>query len=191
MLGTDGETKKQLWDRLPGHYEFIRSRHHDMVIRDRRYTVADLKCPSTGTTEIISRPPTDPAYQSELLLSSTFSHFLKMLGEVPVKEERVFRLQNGEWSLWNADENKIVTEKVADLTLRHEVSSISTELRAVQLPWVDGKGLNKWLGVCFNKSVEYNLDFWQLTHRIENGEGMEMTQGTSYLKISEHQHEGD
>lgn len=79
-----------------------------------------------------------------------------------------------------------MTEKITDLTLEREISPSSIKLRAVQRPWVDGKGENKYLG------LEFHMDekpYWTMHHKIKQGEE-ETVQGTRYGKIPEDRQEG-
>lgn len=182
-----GRAKQQLWDRLPGYYKFSRDRHHDMLINERKVTQADISCPSSGWCEITSRAPTDPTYQSERLQTSKF-YITTKTGDLALEAEaRVFRLKNGEWSLWNTDGHLTVTKKITDLTVERDYLGSFTKLRAVQLPWEDGNGVNKYLGLDFSREDT----FWMLHHRIEQKEGQVNTvQGTTYYKIPEDRQEG-
>lgn len=157
-----------------------------MLINGQNFTQADIKCPTRGQSEIVSRASANPAYQIELLQTSIF-YLVTKTGKVAVKTEaRVFRFQNGEWSLWDTDGYDIVTEKITDLTLEREISPSSIKLRAVQRPWVDGKGENKYLG------LEFHMDekpYWTMHHKIKQGEE-ETVQGTRYGKIPEDRQEG-
>lgn len=184
--------KQQLWDGLPGKYQLSRKRHHDVLINGQKYTQADLNCPSWGDSEIRIRDPTDPMYQFELLQASIF-YLVTKTGDVAMQTEaRVFRLQDREWSLWDADDSGIVTKKITDLTLEPEIIPSSARLKAVQQPWVDGKGVNKYLGLDFLKSEkqDWSMLGWSMHHRIEQREEETTVQSTSYHKIPVARQEG-
>ncbi|CAF9934117.1 MAG: hypothetical protein ALECFALPRED_005853 [Alectoria fallacina] len=179
--------KQQLWDGLPGQYQFSRERHHEVLINGQKCIQADLNCPSWGNSEIRSRTSTDPMYQFELLQISHF-YLVTKTGDVDVQTEaRVFRLQNREWSLWDTDGKGVVTKKITDLTLEPEIIPSSARLKAVPLPWVDEKGVNKYLGLDFRMSEKL---YWSMHHRIEQREGETTVQSTSYLKIPVDRQEG-
>ncbi len=111
-----------------------------MLINERKVTQADISCPSSGWCEIISRAPTDPAYKSECLQTSKFYITTKTDDLAPEAEAPVFRLRDGEWSLWNTDGHFTVTEKITDLTVERDYLGSFTKLKAVQQPWKDGNG---------------------------------------------------
>ena len=189
------QIQQQLWDRLPGEYQFSRSKHHNMLVSGQKCTQADIEPVSWGRSEIDPRTPTDPAYESELLQRSTFYIVFKNSPEIKVEkiEARIFRLQNGEWSLWNTDGTDrecAVTEKLVDLTLGQETIALFVKLKAVKLPWKDANGLNKWLGLEFCVGEEGDEGYWHLYHRLEDGDGEETVEETEYRKIPEDRREG-
>lgn len=110
-------------------------------------------------------------------------------------EARVFRLKDGEWSLWNTDRNGTVTEKITDLILvqEAELHSSFVALRASKHPSRDGKGVSKYLGIEFYLGETL---FWTMYHGIEQsrvrgkGEGGGTLQVTKYKKIPEAQQKG-
>ncbi|CAD6567377.1 MAG: hypothetical protein ASARMPREDX12_000231 [Alectoria sarmentosa] len=184
--------KQQLWDGLPGQYHFSRERHHDVLINGQKCTQADLNCPSRGNSEIRSRASTDPMYQFELLQISHF-YLVTKTGDVAVQTEaRVFRLLNREWSLWDTDSKGIVTKKITDLRLEPEIIPSSAKLKTDQQSWVDGKGVNKYLGLDFHKSekLDWTMLDWTMHHRIEQRKGETTVQSTSYHKVPGERQEG-
>lgn len=104
-------------------------------------------------------------------------------------EARVFRLKDGEWSLWNTDRNGTVTEKITDLILIQEAERHLkfVTLKASKHAWKDGKGLNKYLGMEFYLGETLS---WTMYHRLEQSEGEGTLQVTKYKKMSEDQQEG-
>ena len=77
-------------------------------------------------------------------------------------------------------------EKITDLTLDREYLG-PPKLKAVQQPWVDGNGVNKYLGLEFARDGTS----WTLHHRIEQKDGQLTTvKGTTYYKIPEDRQEG-
>ena len=154
MFGSDdsistspNKAKRQLWNWLPGTYQMSCDKHHDMVVNGQKRNQADMRSPY-GESKITSRTPTDPAYQSELLQTSFFYLLTKNRDVATECEARVFRFQNGEWSLWNTDDNCVVTEKIADLTLKELLPPYAT-LKSAQKEWKDRKGVGKYLGLNF------------------------------------------
>ena len=160
--------------------------HHNMLINGQKLTQADIESPTRGVSIILSRASKHPTYPSELLQISTLFLFTKNGKGTLEQEARVFRFQNGELSLWNTDDNLIVTEKITDMTLKHEISSSLSRLKAVQQPWVDGNGENKYLGLKIYWDEE---PCWTMHHKIKQGEE-EMVQGTKYCKLPEDRQEG-
>ena len=158
-----------------------------MVINGRKCTSADIE-ECWGISDITSRAPTDPAYESERLQESHFYHITRTKDVAEERESRVFRLQNGEWNFWKTDGDSVAVEKVADLTLGGEIDASSANMRAVQLPWVDGNEVNKYLGFDFHNTGEE--PWWTMQHRIVWGDGSETVQGTWYSKMTEAQQEG-
>ena len=178
--------KRQLWDGLPGEYEFRRHKHHDTVINGRKRTQADMES-SYGESEIKCRDVTDPAYQSELLQTSKF-YLLTKDGDYAIEREaRVFRLQNGEWSLWDTDHHCVVTEKITDLRLmEQELMPPYATLNSVQKDWKDRKGVGKYLGLNFQ--MDEDLD-WTMRHKVER-EGKVTLEETKYRKEPEDRRKG-
>ena len=182
--------KRQLWDRLPGIHECSRSRHHDIFIRGdevlepRSCTSADLGF-AFGESHIIRRRPTDPNYESELLLKSILLLNIKNTHHRAVQtQHHVLRLQTGEWSYWLADADGIVIRKIRDL----EYNDPSPKFTGRNQPWNETYGSNRYL------SLEFSFSSGQLsltiTHRIKWENGRETVEVTSYDKVGEVEQEG-
>lgn len=191
MFGSDSIStfpyiaKRQLWDRLPGKYRFMRDWHHDLLINGQKCTQADIIC-SWGIAEVTSCASADPLYQTELLQTSDF-YIVTKTGDVALMAEaRVFRFLNGEWSLWDTDGYGTVTKKITNLELAPDISPSYAELKAVERPWVDGKGENVYLGLKFYPSEE---PWWTMHHSIKQGKEVTV-QGTWYRKLHKDRQEG-
>lgn len=113
MFGLLSSTEQRLWDGLPGVYESYHLRHHDGFFDDQN----GPQYSSTGDSEIRSRAPTDPAYESELVQRSTYNGVLRTGEKTKMVEARAFRFQNGKWSLWEVDDDEVVIKKTADINL--------------------------------------------------------------------------
>lgn len=186
------QAKRQLWELLPGTYAFDRDKHHDMIIKGKKLTQADMhedyKYRAHGVTIITRRTPTDPEYEPELLQTNQFCFVTAKMDLFVHAEARVFRLQDGEWSFWNTDSSLNVTEKIADLVSAggyHQPYEL--KLRAAQQPWVDGKGVNKHLGFDFCMSEE---PYWMMHHRLGQKDEVPTVQLTRYTKIPEEREKG-
>lgn len=127
----------------------------------------------------------DPAYQSELLQTSFFYLLTKNRDLAVECEERVFRLQNGKWSLWNTDGKGVVTEKITELTLKEPMPPSAT-LKSDQKDWKDGNGVGKYLGLKFYMGEEPS---WTMYHKVER-EGKVTLQETLYRKKPDPRQEG-
>lgn len=191
MFGLDclsiypARVERQLLNQLPGIYEFHRDKHHDMLISnwlvsDQHQTHADIDGPARGMTKIVSRPPTHPEYDFELLEVSIFSMVTTTGAKAGGTEARVFRLKGGQWSLWNTGNGRSVTEKITDLTMEDELTPGYAKLRTVRPQWVDGRGITKYLGFDF---FEYGQLWWTMHHRIEKKDGQTTLQKTTYKKL--------
>ena len=169
---------------MPGMYKFERDTHHDMFIEGQSYTSADIKS-CYGKSIITSRNSTDPEYQSELLQESFFCYLTRTLDVAKQAEQRVFRLQNGEWSYWSTNGHGKATKKITDLVLIDDTSA--PRFQAKQQSFSDRNGVNKHLGLTFYMS---DTPFWMMHHRIQWPDGRETVQGTTYSKIAEHRKQG-
>ena len=163
---------------MPGMYKFERDKHHDMIVKGQKCTSADITS-CRGKSRITSRPSTDPEYESELLQESRCTYDTRTLGKFKQDQERVFRIQNGEWSYWSTNGNGKATEKIADLVLVSDFSALV--FRAKQPGLVDRNGVNKHLGFTF---YERDTRHWAMHHKIQWPGGHETVQANNYYKLA-------
>ena len=169
---------------MPGMYKFRRGMHHDITVDGESFTSAEIKaCP--GESTFISRGSTDPEYQSEILQESHFIYITTTLDVAEMYEQRVFRLQNGEWSYWSTNGHGKATKKITDLVLINVTST--PVLRAKEERFVDRNGVNKHLGLTFHMS---DKPWFEMHHRILWPDGRETVEGTTYSKLAEHRQKG-
>ena len=188
--------KRRLWGQVPGIYECWRTSHHDMfikgdkVLEPRRCTSADI-ADANGESHFIRRTPTDPSYESELLLKTIILLDTKTGDRAYWTEHHVFRLQNGEWSYWTADEEGIVKRKIRDLQYKYDYLTDTPQLRGTDQPWDETYGQNVYLGLDFNlKDSEPSLRSLRITHRIKWKDGQNTAETTLYIKVREFEQEG-
>ena len=147
-----------------------------MLVKGHKYTQGDIKCPIKGKCEITSRASPNPAYQSELLWSFRYWLVTKngdiMMGD----EDFVFRLQDGELSLWYKYGDGTVTERMTKLMLEHELYPHHAKMRSAEHPWEDDDddGMSKYLGLNFDIGES---PYWMTYHRLEHKEGGEEDAG--------------
>lgn len=88
FVDTDRDTaQRQLWNRLPGKYNLT-----GQPIYGKKYIEDDIILPFHGDSEITSRAPTDAAYQSELLQTSSIRIETTSGKAATTYERRVFQL---------------------------------------------------------------------------------------------------
>ena len=183
----------QLWRQLPGVYDCSRNKHHDMFIQGDKM-LAPRSCTSAdigyafGESHITRRKPTDPNYESELLLKSKILFDTNTGHRAHQTEHYVFRLQNGEWSYWNTDKEGIVRKKIRDLKYDTKSSTLCPRFTATDQSWVESYGRNIYLGLEFYLGdVQPRLT---ITHKIQWENGRETVEVTIYDKKGEVEQEG-
>lgn len=121
FLDTEPATAKlKVWELLPGEYAVRRNYQYHLRINGENSTHTDIVCPAHGFSKILSRTPTNAAYQSEYLQTSTLYEDPGLTFSYkhdPWIENRVFRVQNGEWSVWIANKDGAVMGKLTDLKM--------------------------------------------------------------------------
>ena len=185
--------KRKLWGEVPGIYECSRTSHHDMfikgdkVLKPRRCTSADI-VRARGESHFIRRTPMDPFYESELLLKTIILLDTNTGDRAYWTEHHVFRLQNGEWSYWNADEKGIVGRKIRDLQYKYYSLTDTPKLTGTDQPWDETYGQNVYLCLDFDpRGTEPSL---RVTHRIKWKDGGNTAETTLYTKKREFEREG-
>ena len=157
----------------------------DGVLEPRNCTSADIVF-AAGKSHITRRESTDPDYEFELLLKSIILLDTNTHHRAVKTEHRVFRLQNGDWSYWDADEKGVVRRKIRDL--QYMDNSLYPKFTATDKPWVETDGNNRYLG------LEFHLDGDEpaltITHRVRWGNGRETVEVTMYSKVGDFKHEG-
>ena len=110
----------ELWNRMAGRYRMVRRGHHNQITDGEVFNTRDIESLSRGISDITARPPTVPGYSRELLQSSTLLIITKSGKTANILEKRVFRLQDGQWSVWNMQdiEGDVVGSKLTDLEFR-------------------------------------------------------------------------
>ena len=171
---------------MPGVYKFKRDKHHDVNIHGESCTSSSADVTSCyGKCTITSQASTDPEYQSELLQESEFQYVTRSLDVAEEAEQRVFRLQNGEWSYWSTNRHGTATKKITDLVLINDTGAL--RFRAKQQGFLDRSGVNKHLGFTFYVG---DNPFWMMHHHVQWPDGHETMQGTTYSKKAEHRQQG-
>lgn len=172
-------TPQQLWQRLPGSYCLDRDSFIENTMNDQGIIRNAVMAQGLCTSKIEPRAPTDPAYQSELL-HDTRLRIASTRMKLRVKTEQlVFRIQNGEWSVWDTDGNGVVTQKLADLKHQQEPTEpeaskngpvrMDGRMTTVR-PWEDQRGEHE-LELRFLPR-EYRVDM-TMHHRIRATFGTE------------------
>lgn len=158
----------------------------DEVLESRHCTSADI-VHARGESHFIPRTPTDRNYESELLLKTIILLDINTGHRAVRTEHHVFRLQNGEWSYWIADEKGIVRRKIRDLQYEYDSVTDTPKLTRGQR-WEETYGQNVYLGLEFLLGRdELKL---RIAHRIKWKNGQNTAEATAYTKKRELEQEG-
>ena len=149
-----------------------RRHHHTQIIDGNVVDHDDIEEPSPGFSDITARASTDPRFSHELLQRSTI-HMTIRGGTTAIKlEKRIFRLRNGQWSVWSVQDidGEVAGSRLTDLELLSVITSpgpgLSQEvtLGASKIPWRTG---NFWI-------TDFTLTFflgpnghWKMWHHID------------------------
>lgn len=168
---------------------FIRG---DKVLESRNCTSADIRR-AFGQSHVIPRKSTDSHYESELLLKTLMLLDTNDRKRACRTEHHVFRLQNGEWSFWDADEKGNVRRKIQDLKYYDEDAGFNYEtlfpsFRATDQKWEERYGKNVYLG--FKFYLGGNEPTLTVTHRIQFENGRDTVEVTTYSKVGEFEQAG-
>ena len=163
---------------------FIRG---DKMLAPRSCTSADIGY-AFGESHITRRKYTDPNYESELLLKTIILLDTNTGHRAYQTEHYVIRLQNGDWSYWEADKEGVVRKKIRDLKYNEKSSTVFAKLTATEQSWVESCGRNRYLGLEFY----FGGDKPRLTiiHKIQWENGRETVEVTIYRKAGEVEQEG-
>lgn len=167
--------------------------HHDQIINGEKVTNTDIVSPSYGSSRVTPSICTDPAFHEYELLQNIALKLVTKGGKEAIKtENRVFRLQNGKWSIWDADSNGVAVDKFMDLTLGNKVldpvmlgtgRDQEAMLTAEQQPWVDEENEVNYLS--FDGTIGEGVH-WQIYRRVSGRDWFGsvisvMMQGDEYL----------
>ena len=170
---------KLLWDRLPGTYTLTRGSNQNHLFEGRELPGTHFCQPFRGQSEITDRLPEDKAYQLEYVQRSNIKGERIAGGEVETSESRVFRLSNGECSIWNADSSGVVLEKLGVLVLRPGTASEKSKVmfEVVQEPRNAGRE-GDFIALWFSMGKEQR---WKMLHQFQK-DGEKIRQEDKYVK---------
>ena len=109
---------KLLRDRLPGKYTLTRLSNQNQLFEGRELPSTHFCQPLKGQSEITDRLPKDKTYQLAYVQEFNLTGKRIAGGVVETSKTHVFRLSNGECSIWNTDSNDVVLEKLGILVLK-------------------------------------------------------------------------
>ena len=158
----------------------------DEVLEPRNCTSDDI-VNGYGESHIFRRQPKDEHYEDELLLKTIMLLDTNTRHRAYLTEYHALRVQNGEWSYWDADDKGRVRRKITDLEY-DDSSTVHPKFVPADQPWMERYGRNRYLGLEF--SFHGNEPHLTITHKIQWENGRETVEVTTYSKVAEYEQEG-
>ena len=178
-LKQNANLAKLLWDRLPGKYTLTRDSNQNQLFEGRELPSNQFWQPFKGDSEITARLPQDKAYDLEYVQKSNIKGDRIAGGEVQMSESRVFRLSNGECSIWNADSGGVVLETLGVLVLKPRTASEKSQVKfevAQELRNAGKEGDHLVLWFSLGKEGK-----WKMLHRLRK-DGKKIMKEDEYVK---------
>ena len=164
---------------FPCKYTVTRASNQNQLFEGRELPSNRFWQPFKGESEITARIPQDKAYHLEFVQKSNMKGERIAGGVVETSESRVFRLSNGQCSIWDADANGVVLAKLGTLVLSPGTAPEKSQVMfaVVQEPGNAGKEGDD-IALWFSMVKEQG---WKMRHRFRK-DGNKITQEDKYVK---------
>ena len=181
---TNIDIAKLLRHRLPGKYTLTRLSNQNQLFEGRELPSTHFYQPFKGQSEITDRLPKDKAYQLEYVQKTNLTGKRIAGGKVDTSESRVFRLSNGECSIWNADSNDVAVKRLGTLVLRPGTAPEKSQevlfevVQELGNAGKEGDHLTLWFSMGKEEEWEMHRRFQKDGHKIKQEDKYVKKEGT-------------